>query len=566
MRGLLLFLVLGSVDVVGAVPPAPAYVVDLGFKDTSLSLQTKMAVQVCVGLYNRAGPVAYSLFSGEDLHWLQDLTEGPMPEAMNAADLLTMCLGDGGPATGFLLYNYTQQQIIVPNLLTLAAVLDAVPLEAGAAAIGTSRMVFDATTAMHGFDARTATEYVYEHHVNQTTTMAKMNPGLDVNGGHPFNPPLTNELDPRLIDFIVKQRLFNFFLNLGCVPGTKEHALMERMVHNNPWPSPIKVYGYDNTIPIAGGDVFEAETTCVSEHNMGQVATSGVSNLAFLSTSPAIDHPLLQNAGPSPPEAYNASRTYIAFIVGDGDNVAYLKGARRKWMRDRVNRCAKDPSYQGCFPLVWTISPAILTIAPGMLRWYFNQSYLTGNDFFCLPPSGDLYAYPGMMRDQDQVTFVERTERDAVLLNTSGTVEWEFFYSWRRTMKTYAPRYATNSIIQALFAVNVPYMLPTGIFGPHEFFKTIDGRTSLFRPREWRGSGPHKNPIDKKEFPSPAKMAQEVNGYPAGTVTAIYLTSDGGGSLDNFYDLVPLLDEHVQVVNQDVVARMALQSAKLKSA
>jgi hypothetical protein len=31
------------------------------------------------------------------------------------------------------------------------------------------------------------------------------------------------------------------------------------------------------------GDLFEAETTCVKERNMGQAASTGVSNLGFFS-------------------------------------------------------------------------------------------------------------------------------------------------------------------------------------------------------------------------------------------------------------------------------------------
>ena len=62
------------------------------------------------------------------------------------------------------------------------------------------------------------------------------------------------------------------------------------------------------------------------------------------------------------------------------------------------------------------------------------------------------------------------------------------------------------------------------------------------------------------------QLAAEINGYPPGTVAAIYLTSDGGGSLDSFYALVPLLDAgRVQVVNHNAVARLALQSAKAKA-
>jgi hypothetical protein len=63
-------------------------------------------------------------------------------------------------------------------------------------------------------NALEATAYVYDNYVNQTTGMAKMNPGLDVHV-QPVHPNITGTSDPGLIDYIVKQRLFNFWLEDG---------------------------------------------------------------------------------------------------------------------------------------------------------------------------------------------------------------------------------------------------------------------------------------------------------------------------------------------------------------
>ena len=68
----------------------------------------------------------------------------------------------------------------------------------------------------------------------------------------------TPDADLGLVGYIVKERLFNFFLNLGCVPLTDDHALTERIATSNGWRRPIVVYGYDDTIALAG-DLFEAE-------------------------------------------------------------------------------------------------------------------------------------------------------------------------------------------------------------------------------------------------------------------------------------------------------------------
>ncbi len=71
------------------------------------------------------------------------------------------------------------------------------------------------------------------------------------------------------------------------------------------------------------------------------------------------------------------------------------------------------------------MSPHLTRAAPDLLRAFHNQTLETGADAFVLPPSGHLYSYPGMMEARDQAAYVAATEADAMLLNTSGTVEWE---------------------------------------------------------------------------------------------------------------------------------------------
>ena len=47
-------------------------------------------------------------------------------------------------------------------------------------------------------------------------------------------------------------------------------------------------------------------------------------------------------------------------------------------------------------------------------------------------------------------------------------------------------------------------------------------------------------------------MASEINGYARGSVSHIYLTSDGGMNLNTLYTMVAMLDPHVRVVNHEV--------------
>jgi hypothetical protein len=443
---------------------------------------TVLAAQVCAGLLNRdaGGPPVYTLMRPEDLTWLRIVEPAlPSPPPITALPaFFSLCFASAAIANRTIRYTFTAQQTLVPNLITLASLLDAVPLEDNSPfAPAAPALAFDAVTAWAMFSPINATAFMFAHPLfNRTTALAKMNPGYDVHG-HPLdpNPPLSFLPDLSLVDWIVKQRLFNFFLLEGCIPGTAERALVDALSLANPWPRPITVWGYDDTWPIAG-DLFEAETTCDGAHNMGQVATVGVNNLAYFSRAPAISAPLPQP--PPPPFSYNESKTYLSLVVGDGDNIAMVKAARQQWVANRTSRCGGG----GCFPLLWTLSPHLLDAAPDVLRWFFAAGAATGRDWFVLPPSGHLYAYPSLMGAADQARFVAATEADARLFSTSSTVEWEFLGSWAAAFADYIPRYGAAGVVRALFAVNVPYMVPVAEFAPGELSRVVNGSTVVFAP------------------------------------------------------------------------------------
>jgi len=255
--------------------------------------------------------------------------------------------------------------------------------------------------------------------------------------------------------------------------------------------------------------------------------------------------------------------TYIAITVGDGDNLSYMQTGRRQWMQERQQRCANDSSYLGCFPLLWSASPHMLQQAPTWMRWYYAQARVTQNDYFVLPPSGHLYAYPSQMPPDMQAAFVRQTEDDARLMSTNSAVAWEVALSWQGAIDGYFPRYDEGGVMQSFFAVNVPFMIPVLPFLDGEFFKVLGNhsRVVLFRPREWRGTNPKgAPPLSWAQYLTPQQMADEINGYPPGTVQQIYLTSDGGANLETIYSLVPLLEERVRMVDHEALAAMALAS------
>jgi len=482
---------------------------------------TVLAAQVCVGLLNRgAGPPAYTLMRPEDFTWLRIVEPSlPSPPPLTALpDFFSACFS-GAAAARTIRYSFAAQQALVPNLLTLAALLDAVPLEDGSPfAPAAPALAYDALAGWAGFSPLNATAFMFAHpRFNATTSMAKMNPGWDVHG-HPLdpNPPLSFLPDLSLADWIVQQRLFNFFLVQGCIPGTPDRALVDALSLANPWPRPIAVWGYDDTFPVAG-DLFEAETTCFGDHGAGQIATVGVNNLAYFSRAPPVASPLPQP--PPPPFAFNASKTYLSIIVGDGDNLAMVKSSRQQWVANRTARCGPSPG--SCFPLLWTLSPHLLRAAPDLLRWFFAAGAATRRDWFVLPPSGHLYAYPALMGAPDQARFVAATEADARLFSTSATVEWEFLGTWPAAFENYYPRYGAAGVVRALFAVNVPYLVPVAEFAPGELSRVVNGSTAVFAPCEWRGTSGSADPLLHPFLLSPAQMAARIAGFPRGTAVAV---------------------------------------------
>jgi hypothetical protein len=105
---------------------------------------------------------AYILFSQYDVQWLEDETGNPNPTLTDIGDFMSTCL-QSSAVNGYIRYNRTSQAAIVPNILTMAAMLNAVPMEDGDEMISSNSltMVFDALTEFEGFNALNATKYVF---------------------------------------------------------------------------------------------------------------------------------------------------------------------------------------------------------------------------------------------------------------------------------------------------------------------------------------------------------------------------------------------------------------------
>lgn len=516
----------------------------------------QLAVQACAGLRNRAAGGSVFVDSGQhDAAWIPELAITPAM-TVSATEFLRGCLATF-PAC--VRYDYAGQRALLPNVLTVAAALGALPID-GSLGVTCGSTAFD---AVETFRARNtpelATRYVFEQYGAQTTGLAMLNPGYDMQAADQGSPSITRDMGPALVDTVFAQRLFVVFLVNGCTANHPERALLSSIVNAGRWPSPVAVYGYNSSWLVAGGYLHEAQTRCLESRNMGAIA-SEAGNLSFFATRAApirASNVVRPNALES--ITHDPAKTYVAFVVGDGDNIAYMLSTRRDWFRQRLATCAAAGA--PCPPLTWTISPHLTRLAPDVLRWYYDQARRTGRDYFALPPSGHLYAYPSSLAPAAADAFVAATEEDACILGTASTVHWDWSSAWRDAEARFLPKYArVNGAIRGVFPMNVPYPLPAFTWWPDDQFNDVltgpdGGRVALFRPRSWRGVNNDAN----RYFYSPRRMSEEINGYPRGTVTWVYLTSDGGLTLENSYTaLLPLLAPHVQLVSTDTAARLAL--------
>lgn len=515
----------------------------------------QLAVQACAGLNNRElGGSVYVRMDDHDTQWLTELDLTPS-RTVTAQEFLNECVTE---FPSCVRYDYTDQQKLLPNVLTVAAALEAVPLDTGMD-VACNDVAFDATVELADDTPYLATEYVFQNYIDQTTGLAMLNPGYQLDAADTANPPIDRDMSSALVDYVFSRKLFVVFLVNGCIDSDPEKALLSEIVNSGQWETPLGVYGYNNSWLVAGGFLYEAQTRCLDSRNMGAIPSER-HNLSFFSTrrAPITSTNELEHNAPDDVQ-YDPSKTYVAFVVGDGDNINFMVTWRKSWVRSRLADCAQPDS--SCAPLTWTISPHLPTLAPDVLAWYYASLSQTGSDYFMLPPSGHLYAYPASMNEADQDRFVSLTEQDARILGTQSTVDWEWSATWAEAESDFLPKYASaGGPIRGIFPVNVPYLISAFTWWPADQYAKVltggdGGNAVVFRPRSWRGV----DGSDTEFFATPQAMADNLEALPPGTVTWVYMTSDGGLSLDNaFIPLVELLPSHIQLVSADTAAQLAL--------
>ena len=73
-----------------------------------------------------------------------------------------------------------------------------------------------------------------------------------------------------------------------------------------------------------------------SQHNLGQIASIGFNNLGYFSKAKhKIVEPLSQPPDPDADIVFDPNKTYLSIVIGDGDNLLFMKNRNYLWVQVR---------------------------------------------------------------------------------------------------------------------------------------------------------------------------------------------------------------------------------------
>ncbi|GCE09953.1 GxGYxYP domain-containing protein [Dictyobacter aurantiacus] len=150
-------------------------------------------------------------------------------------------------------------------------------------------------------------------------------------------------------------------------------------------------------------DSEPAGVRLISRHGVYVVASDSFDNMSVFSGLQAPSYPIKPIATPK-----LGNNIYVTFTMSDGDNVQFNEHHMR-YVWDQ------DPA-RGSVPINWSISPALLDIAPVMLNYY--QRTATKNDLLVAGPSGLGYFNPSLWPQDNLNRFLNVSGR---YLRRAGT-------------------------------------------------------------------------------------------------------------------------------------------------
>ena len=195
-------------------------------------------------------------------------------------------------------------------------------------------------------------------------------------------------------DLVVARRGFAFEAD-----PKQEWQLATRILDSFPYGTPV--FGY----PFFDESIYHDYGVPVNEPlGVGEISRSGKFLIPSTNSTNLTVHSWFR-AQPvhtrweDQPRPADPRKTYVAFLISDGDNIGYVEGSLR-------TRHFDDPA-RGSIPMGVSISPWLQVYAPQMYGYYVHA--LSPNDVLVSGPSGAGYVYP--TEDPDLDRYLQTTRR-----------------------------------------------------------------------------------------------------------------------------------------------------------
>ena len=157
-----------------------------------------------------------------------------------------------------------------------------------------------------------------------------------------------------------------------------------------------------------------------------------------------------------------------------------------------------------------------------------------------------------------QSQYVKDQNKQAKIMDTSGTIHWEFMLTWKEAFRNYFPRYDNNSSgTTSFFLNNVPWMVPIlDMELEGETYKWINN-VVLFKPAfNWCPGFPGAG------YPGNAEqVSDKINRLKRGSIQYIYIIQNTDPN--DIFDMVNKLDIHVQLVGYKGLVELAKTKSEL---
>jgi len=183
-----------------------------------------------------------------------------------------------------------------------------------------------------------------------------------------------------MIDYVMAQKGYLHFLEPN---DAAEKALYDSLLADLPVNAPVMGWWHE---PENGGELAHVRYLAEAGH-----PALGFDYFANASVFGGASRTI--NVKPPPPKPTLENKIYVTLFMSDGDNLQAVEHAiRNQW----------DDPMRGSVPIGWTLSPALVDVAPNILNWFWENA--TDNDNLVAGPSGLAYTYPNHWPSDDALT------------------------------------------------------------------------------------------------------------------------------------------------------------------